>query len=246
MIRTVIVDDEPKNREILKKLIDLYCPQLAIIGEANSAETAFLLIQEEKPELVFLDVEMSDGSGFELLKRFNQAPFKVIFVTAHQHYAIRAIKQSAIDYLLKPVDIDDLKTAVSKAVSALGNATEQNHNFIENLNSKRLNKITIPIKDGLVFINPEEIIRMQADGTYTHIYTLKEKHTATKNIKEYELMLSDSNFYRCHNSHLINLKHVNKFNRSEGYFIEMTDGSIAELSRRKKDEFISLMSKYKA
>lgn len=246
MLRTVIVDDELKNREILKKMLEPYYSKIEIIGEASSVETAFPLIINLKPQLVFLDVEMPGGSGFELLKKFENANFKVIFVTAHQHYAIKALRISAIDYLLKPVDLDELNEAIQKALTSTTDFAKQNQHLIENLISKDIIKITIPIKDGLAFISPNDVIRMQADGTYTHIYTTKEKYTATKNIKEYDEMLSDNNFFRCHNSHLINLLHVKTFNRSEGYSIEMTDGSIAELSRRKKEGFIELMSKYKA
>lgn len=138
---------------------------------------------------------MPQGSGFDLLRQSHGADFKVIFVTAHSHYAIKAIRFSALDYLLKPVDTDDLIEAVRKAVEQPSrNHSQQYNSLIENLSNAGLSKLAIPIKDGFAFLEPEEIIRLEADGTYTHIYTRDQKYTGTKNIKEYELMLQDHNF----------------------------------------------------
>jgi two-component system LytT family response regulator len=188
---------------------------------------------------------MPAGSGFDLLRKFEKINFKIIFVTAHSHYAIKAIRFSAVDYLLKPIDTDDLIAAVKKA----GEDKSTNHHahykgLLENLQDINIKKLAIPIKDGFAFLAPEEIIRLQADGTYTHIYTNSEKYTGTKNIKEYEQLLSDKNFFRSHNSHLINLIHVKKFSRLDGYFVQMSDSSMAEISRRKKEEFIELMIRH--
>ena len=181
-------------------------------------------------------------NGFELLEHFPDHSFEVIFVTAYDHYAIKAIKFSAVDYLLKPVDADDLMEAVRKAENEI-HYNHHNHNrgLLENLEPGNSHKLAVPVKDGIVFLSPEEIIRLEADGTYTHIFSKGEKFTATKNIKEYETLLIEQHFFRSHNSHLINLNHVTRFSRVDGYFVQMSDGSVAEISRRKKEEFIEVM-----
>ena len=244
MLSALIVDDEKKNRDSLKKLLNDYCPAVKVVGDAASVDEALIVLNKQKPQIVFLDVEMPDGSGFDLLRQVDKIDFKIIFVTAHAHYAIKAIRFSAVDYLLKPVDTDDLIDAVKRA----SEETHINHHvqykgLLNNLNNGGAQKLAIPVKDGFAFLAPEDIIRLQADGTYTHIFTKGEKYTGTKNIKEYEQLLNDKNFFRSHNSHLINLKHVKKFSRVDGYFVQMSDSSVAEISRRKKEEFIELMSK---
>ena len=243
MIKACIVDDEKKGRDSLQRLLEEYCSEVNVIGQADSVESAHQFILKNKPDLVFLDVEMPQGSGFELLKRFEKINFKTIFVTAHQHYAIKAIKFSAVDYLLKPVDVDELLAAVHHA----NETNHHNHHLhytglLENMENSKAGKIAIPVKDGVAFINPLDIIRFQADGTYTHIYTKTDKYIATKNIKEYEDLLHELNFFRAHNSHLINLKHVKHFSRVDGYFAQMSDGSTVEVARRKKEQFLHLMN----
>jgi two-component system, LytTR family, response regulator len=243
-MKACIVDDEKKGRDSLQKLLEQYCSEVQVVGHADSVENAYQFITRNKPDLVFLDVEMPQGSGFELLKKFDKVPFKTIFVTAHQHYAIKAIRFSAVDYLLKPVDVDELVLAVQNAAQASG---YNNHNqysaLLDNLEHQKPGKIAIPVKDGVTFIDPCDIIRLQADGTYTHIFTGDGKYTASRNIKEYEDLLSDQFFFRAHNSHLINLKHVKHFSRVDGYFVQMSDGSSVEVARRRKDEFLQLMNK---
>lgn len=241
MINALIIDDEKNNRDSLRRLLTEYCPTVHVIGEAGNIEDSINLLKKLKPELVFLDVEMPNGSGFDLLRRLEKIDFKVIFVTAHSNYAIKAIRFSALDYLLKPVDTDELITAVNNAQGNKIIHRNQYSALLDNLNKENSKKLAIPVKDGFIFLEPENIIRLQADGTYTHIYTLGEKYTGTKNIKEYELLLADLNFFRSHNSHLINLKHVKRFSRLDGYFVQMSDNSLAEISRRKKEEFLELI-----
>ncbi len=243
MLKACIVDDEKKGRDILQFLLNEYCKDIQVIGQADSVDTAFDFINKNHPDIVFLDVEMPRGSGFELLKRFDKIEFKTIFVTAHNHYAIKAIKFSAIDYLLKPVDVDELIQAVKNATSFPKNNIHQHYTgFLENIETNRLGKIAIPVKDGMTFLSPNDIIRFEADGSYTHIFTSTEKLTASKNIKEYEALLQDMYFFRAHHSHLINLNFVKSFSRVDGYFANMSDGSSVEVSRRKKDHFLQLMN----
>lgn len=243
-MKACIVDDEKKGRDSLQTLLEQYCSEVEVVGHADSVENAYQFIIRNKPELVFLDVEMPQGSGFELLKKFDKISFKTIFVTAHQHYAIKAIRFSAIDYLLKPVDVDELVAAVQNALqNDKQNPHQQYSGLLENLEHAGPKKIAIPVKDGVTFIDPCDIIHLQADGTYTHIFTGTGKYTASRNIKEYEELLSDQFFFRAHNSHLINLKHVRHFSRVDGYFVQMSDGSTVEVARRRKDEFLALMNK---
>ncbi len=243
MITALIVDDEKKVRESLKKLLTENCPAVKVLAEAASVDEAYNLIKKHSPQIVFLDVEMHDNNGFDLLKKFSKINFKVIFVTAHADYAIQAIKFSAVDYLLKPVSADDLIEAVSKAIREI-NFDHHYHyqGLLQNLIPGTVQKLAVPVKDGIAFLSPEEIIRLEADGAYTHIYSIGKKNTATKNIKEYETLLSEQSFFRSHKSHLINLLHVKLYNRVDGYSVQMSDGSTVEISRRKKDEFIELMS----
>ena len=243
MITAIIVDDDKKVRDSLKKLIVEHCPSVQVLAEAGSVDEAFSLIKKHSPQIVFLDVEMPSGTGFELLKKFTKVNFKVIFVTGHADYAIQAIKFSAVDYLLKPVDSDDLIESVSKAIREIN--FDHHHHYqglLQNLIPETVQKLAVPIKDGIAFLSPEEIIRLEADGAYTQIYSIDKKNTAAKNIKEFEILLKDQSFFRSHKSHLINLLHVKLYNRVDGYFVQMSDGSTVEISRRKKDEFIELMS----
>ncbi len=244
MISALIVDDEKKNHECLSKLLEEYCPTVKVVGQVSSVDEALDFISKNKPQLVFLDVEMPNGTGFDLLRKVPVIDFKIIFVTAHAHYAIKAIRFSAVDYILKPIDTDDLVRAVEKVSNELEeNGPSQYNALLENLNTTSTYKIAIPVKDGYAFLLPEEIIRLHADGAYTHIHTAIEKFTGTKNIKEYEDLLHEYGFFRSHNSHLINLKHVKRFSRLDGYFVHMSDNSVAEISRRKKEEFIGMMTK---
>ncbi len=242
MLSTLIIEDEKKSRELLRELLEQYCSNAEVVGEAASVKEAKELINQCHPKLVFLDVEMRDGTGFDLLKQLGKIDFKIIFVTAHAHYAIKAIRFSAVDYLLKPIDADELKEAVNKAEGEMQNDHSHHINgFLTNLESQESSRLAVPIKDGVAFLEPHNIIRLEADGTYTHIYTTQGKYTAIKNLKEYEEMLLNFNFFRSHHSHLINLKHVKAFNRMEGFFATMSDGTSVEISRRKKGDFLKVM-----
>jgi len=240
-MKAIIVDDEKSGRETLQRLLEEHCKSVQVIGQADSVDAAEALIGKLQPDLIFLDVEMPRGSGFELLKRFDNPTFKTIFVTAHQHYAIKAIRFSAADYLLKPVDVDELIAAVEHVQLKTTDNTEQYAQIVRSIDERKTDKLAVPVKDGLSFIPVEEIIRLQADGSYTHIFTAKEKYTASRNIKEYEELLHDHQFFRAHHSHLINLRFVRHFSRTEGYFVTMSDGSVVEVSRRKKELFLQLM-----
>jgi two-component system, LytTR family, response regulator len=243
-MRALIIDDEPKNVRILKKLLEDYCPQVVVTGEAGDARVAYTTIRELKPELVFLDIEMPYGNAFDLLDKLMPVDFEIIFITAFDDYTLKAFKYSALDYLLKPVDIDELKAAVKKTAEKIAgkNINLQLGNLLSNLknNQATLQKIALPSADGIIFINVEEIIRCEANGNYTIIYAdSKEKITASKTIKDYEELLPPSIFCRIHNSHIINLNRIKKYHRGRGGFVVMDDGTSIEVASRRRDEFLA-------
>lgn len=247
MISAIIVDDETNGRENLKHLIYKFCPQINIVGLASSAEQAVELVTSKNPELVFLDIEMPFKNGFDFLEMLPQIHFDVIFTTAFDHYAVRAIKFSALDYLLKPIDIEELKLSVQKLIQKRNTNESSEKKFqllLSNLKVRNtLQKIAVPTLDGLVFINISEIIRCEADNNYTRIYcTDTEPTLVSKTLKDYEDMLAGMNFFRIHHANLINLHHVKKYIRGEGGFVVLSDNITVEVSRRRKNEFLKQLS----
>ena len=247
MIKALVVDDEKKARDILTGMLNAHCPQVNVIGQADSVSVAEELIRSTKPDLVFLDIEMPFGNGFDLLDRTRDLNFDVIFTTAFDHYAVKAIKFSAFDYLLKPIDVDELKIAVDRLIQ---NKKDQNsfNGKIENLLSEiKINgkpkRIAIPSLEGISIVNIDEIIRCEADTNYTRIYLINgEAILVSKTLKEYEDLLTEYHFVRVHHHNLINLNHVQKYIKGEGGYAIMSDGSSVEVSRRKKTEFLEKLS----
>lgn len=247
ILRTVIVDDEQDAVSFIESIAKEYCPNIEIVGKAYSAIEGIEVITSEKPDLVFLDVEMPHGSGFDLLAGFPEKEFDVIFITAFNHYAIKAIKFSAVDYILKPINISEFIEAVKRVEGARKEKKNRNFNFntlFENLQSAMPSKLAIPTSTGMEYLNTKEIIRIEADRSYSWFFMEGgQKFLVSRNLKEYQELLSDRNFFRTHNSHLINLEHVKKYIRHEGGYIEMTDGSTVPISRGKKDLFLEHMSR---
>jgi len=248
MIRTVLIDDETDSIRILQRLLENYCPQVSIVGTAGGVETALPLIRETRPDLVLLDIEMAQGNAFDLLNQLQPIDFKVIFVTAFDNYAVRAFKYSAVDYLLKPVDIDDLRGAISRVEKKPDEHTivQQMKMLLENVGALHLpqQKMAIPTITGLIFITVQDIIRFEAKGNYTSIYLSKgEPILATRTIKDYEDILPETIFCRIHNSHIINLSRIKKYQKGRGGSVEMEDGSIIEVASRRRDEFLRRLLK---
>jgi two-component system, LytTR family, response regulator len=244
MINALIVDDEPKNIRILQGLLAECCPDVRITGEAVSAETAIPLIAEKRPDLVFLDIEMPHGNAFDLLDRIMPIDFEIIFITAFDAYTLKAFKYSALDYLLKPVSIDELRTAVQKAKERIRfkNINVQLQNLMFNINkpNSSMQKIALPNNEGLVFVQLSEIIRFEAKGGYTYVHaTDNQKYISSRIIKEYEEILPAEIFYRIHNSHIINLNFVKKYHKGRGGLIEMSDNALIEVATRRKEEFLA-------
>ena len=243
MMTAVIIDDETRNIKLMKSMIGKFCPQVNLIGEATNGKTGQELIRQKKPELVFLDIEMPYGNGFDLLNALMPIEFEVIFVTAFDKYVLQALKYSALDYLLKPINIDELRSAVQNAVLRIrrNSVNQQLNNLLDNFKKQEsgLKKIAIPTADGFDFILIDNIIRCEALGAYTKIHINNSKKiVVSMSLKDYEAILPEDIFFRIHNSHLINLNYVKKYNRGRGGFIELDDGSVIEVATRRKDEFL--------
>lgn len=245
MIRCVIVDDESKAREILFDMLKLYCTNVEVIGQAHNVSSAYEIIKSTKPDLVLLDIKMPDGSGFDLLNKFNNIDFKVVFITAHEEYAIKAFRFSAIDYILKPVDPSDLISAVEKTTSAngLNGMNEQFQTFKDNYyngESSQDKRIVLKTTENIYIIYLKDVIRCQSEKNYTYFYfTNRERIIVSKTLKDFEEILGDFGFMRIHRSHLINLKFIDRYEKSEGGFLIMNDGSKVEVSHRKKEALLN-------
>jgi two-component system, LytTR family, response regulator len=248
VIKAIIVDDEAKSRSTLQSLVERHCPNVSVMDMADSVASALSSIEQHQPQLLFLDIEMPHGSGFTLLEKIKNPSFHVIFTTAYDHYAIKAIKFSALDYLLKPVDVDELTAAVNKIEEKQKSEKKQLPDFellLSNLKTKGASaKIAIPTFEGLQMVDAKDIIKCTAAESYTHITLMNgTRITVSRILKEYEELLSDLNFFRVHNSCLVNLAHVVKYIKGEGGYVIMSDGESVEVSRRKKNELLSRLSR---
>ncbi len=244
MLNAIIIDDELKGRIALKqKLLD-YCPDVHVVAEATSGEEGIELIRQHQPQVIFLDIEMPRMDGFEMLRRIENKNFQIIFTTAYDQYAIKAIKFAAFDYLLKPVDIDELRMAVKRIQQQSQTHTEQKLQALEDNLHPRLafNKIAIPTLDGLLFFNISDIIHLEAQSNYTAIYFSNHPRLiASRTLKEFEDLLPQDIFFRTHHSHIINLHYIKRYIKGDGGQIEMQNGNYVDVARRKKEEFLRLI-----
>ncbi len=236
ILKAIIVDDENKGRQMIKSSIDLYCNSVEIVGEASGVAEGLALLSRLEVDLVFLDIIMADGSGFDLLEQSTVKDFEVIFITAHEEYALKAFQYSAVDFLLKPIDGDLLKKGVDKILKTKNSNTLSLR--LETLlsNRKGLKKLAIPTINSVEILHIEDIVRLEADGNYTSIYTQEQKITSSKTLKEYDQILSGSVFFRVHKSHLVNLDKIVRYVQGEGGGAVVTeDGSEIEVARRRKE-----------
>jgi two-component system LytT family response regulator len=243
-MKAVIVEDELHSRETLKNLIEEFCSDVSVAGMAGSVTDAVKLIRHVKPNVIFLDIELQVGTGFDILAQLTDLTFDVIFTTAYEHYAIRAIKFSSIDYLLKPIDFEELQQAIRKARTHQNEFAQkqQQEILLANIAGKGMKKICLATSDRLEFVNVEDILLCEASGSYTNVYLKgSRKIMVSRHLKEYESLLSDENFMRVHNSFLINLNEVKQYVKSEGGYILMNDNHQVSVSPKKRDEFFSRM-----
>lgn len=242
-LRSIIVDDEINCRENLKILIKDFCTGIEIVAMADSAESARHLISEHKPDVVFLDIAMPSEDGFSLLKSIPDREFAVVFTTAHNEYALQAFKQNAIDYLEKPINIEELQGAIKKVqtyYSTGNNKTQESIDTLLRESTSQADKITIPTKGGFLIVHNEEVISLDASDNYTIInLTEGRHHMSSKNIKVFEDNLNPDVFFRVHKSHIVNVKHhLKEFSRSEGNFVKLSNGKYVPVSRRKVSAFL--------
>jgi two-component system LytT family response regulator len=247
MIKTILVDDEPRGLSSLRKLLELNCPEVRILCECADARSAQDRIGELEPELVFLDIAMPEKNGFDLLNGLSPVPFEVIFVTAHNEYTIQAFKYSAVDYLLKPVEEDLMIEAVKRAGQRIAGkaSAQQVETFLYNLHKVQTPaemKLCIPDMKGFRVIHLADVVYCESDSSYTMFYLLNGTVlTASRSIIEYELLLERSGFCRIHKSFLVNLHHIKEYVRGEGGSVILTNDMVIEVSRRKKEVFMARM-----
>ena len=247
MIQAVVIEDEEYSRTMLLRLLHEHCSQIHVVAEADSVETGLTAIIEKRPQLVFLDIELQSETAFEILERLPEINFELIFTTAFDHYALKAIKFCAIDYLLKPIDLNELLIAVAKAEKRL-NHEHLNRNLEALLNnlktgSQNNHRIALSTLEGLLFVKVSDIIYCESSGPYTQFFLKQsEKILTSKHLKEYEDLLRGYNFFRIHKSYLVNLHEIKKYVRGEGGQLIMSNGAALAVSKQRKEEFMTIYS----
>lgn len=249
MLKALIVDDEENSRAALRGKLELFCPDIQPITEAGDINSAIAEIVASKPDVMFLDVKLAGETGFELLEKIQNDEItwngQVIFTTAHDEFALKAIKFSALDYLLKPIDPEDLVKAVRKAEKM--SSVEPHHGvsvLLENFRAaaESPKKIVIPSSDGMHIIKVSDILRCESSSNYTQFVLLTGKNLlASKTLKEFDNMLSDHNFERIHKSHLVNMNYVKRYVQSDGGYVIMEDDSKIPVANRKKEQLMALL-----
>lgn len=243
MIRAIIIDDEQHCIDRIDYLLKPYKKKIVTVGTYSSVEYGIEGIKKLQPDVLFLDVQIHDKTGFDVLKAFNTYPFEVVFTTAFESYALQAFKFSAIDYLLKPIDEEDFNKAMLKVKEKIKTKdfSKKVEHLLNNINKDdSQKKISIPTFDGLVFLKVSDIIRCKSDVNYTNIFTVdNQKIMVSKTLKYFETLLMDCNFFRVHNSHLINLQYIKKYTKGKGGYVTLIDDTVIEVSTRRKEEFIN-------
>lgn len=248
MIRAIIIEDEPVSREMLTLMLQRHKNDIEIVDTCSNPTDGIESIAKHQPDLIFLDIQMPKMNGFDMLKKISDINFEVIFTTAFDRYAINAIRTSALDYLLKPVDDEDLTAAIEKCKERMieKKTKHQFENLFNNLNNKNpLDKtLALAASDGISFIKMCDILRVEANGRYAKFYLLnKETILVSKTLGDFEEILSANQFFRIHDSSIINLNHVKKYIRGDGGTVILSDNTELDVARRRKEEFIKLIPK---
>lgn len=246
MLKTILIDDEKHSLESLQLELASNCPQVSVIDLCKGAEAGIRSIIENQPDLIFLDIDMPVMNGFELLEKVRHIPFEVIFTTAYDEYAVRAIKVSAMDYLLKPIDVAELRQAVQKVMEKRENedANVKLDVLLTNIQSAQtgFQKLAIPTLSGLDFVNVQDITYCQADGSYTTIHTsTRESYVISRTLKETEELLGNPGFFRTHQSYLVNLNFIKQYIKGSGGQLIMQDGTVVQVARAKKEALMALI-----
>ena len=243
-MRAIIIDDEPSGRKAVRSFITKYTPHIEIIEEADNVKNGLFSILTHNPDVVFLDIRMPDGTGFDLLEKLPKIEFNLIFVTAYEQHAIKAFKYSAVDYLLKPLNPDDFIAAVSRLET--NNKLDEIEQKVELLikNNDKVETIALPTTTGLKMIALSDIVRCESDNNYTYFHLVGAKKVlVSKTLKEYDAILSEEGFYRTHKTHLVNLKYIKDYVKGEGGYVVLSNGDHVDVSRRKKEGLIELLTK---
>jgi len=249
-ITAIIIDDEPKAVQNLCLLLEKYCPSVNVIAKSTDPVEGIGLIISKEPKLVFLDIDMPNLNGFELLEKVKFTRFEVIFITAYQHFALQAIKISALDFILKPVSIEELKQAVKKAEEKIL-VNEPNPNlavFFDNLQqqSPYNHKLALPTTEGMTFVNLEDIWYFMAEGNYCYVVLANaQKKLVSKTLKYFEEILPIQSFYRIHREYIINLHYIKRYIKGRGGQVELINGTVIDVAARKKDDFLQIFQKGK-
>jgi len=246
-IKAILIDDELNSLQNLHQKIEGFCPDLQVIAVAQKPEEAMLLIKHHKPDVIFLDIEMPKMSGFRMLEELGECDFEIIFTTAYNHYAIDAIRISAFDYLMKPIAIQELQVAANRLSKLRSSSqTKEKIDILKNSMSEKKSqedKIAIPTSEGLEFIPIKSILHIESSSNYCKIFFTESKSLlVTKLLKDFEDMLQPYHFYRIHNSHLINLNYIQKYVKANGGQVMMKDGTLLDVARRKKEEFLKMIA----
>ncbi len=248
MKKALVIDDENRTRELIVKMINSFgLVDIEAIQGGNNVSSGIESIEENNPDIVFLDIQMPDGTGFDLLKGLKQKNFELIFITAHEEFAIKAIKFSALDYILKPIDQKELKAAVEKAIKAVDDKKEdiQFEALQNNINPSMKRRLVLKTQESVHVVELDNIIRCEADRNYTSFFLSGgRKILVSKTLKEYETLLSGHNFLRVQQSHLINLDYVDRYDKGNGGSVVMKDGSEVPLSPAKRDIFFKILENF--
>jgi len=248
MLSVAIIDDELSARQLVRTILEEKMPNVHIVGEASGVAEAIVLLEKTKPDLVLLDIELKDGTGFDLLNRCTESPFQVILITAFDSFAVKAFRYSALDYLVKPFNPEDLLTAVGKAAQPLTAQQmaawlpRQLANLLATREREVFEKIALPSAEALHLVTVKDIVRLESDAGYTTVFVLGgERILVSRTIKEFEELLPENTFFRIHQSHIINLKFAKKVLREDGGYVLLSDGAKLPISRRRKEEFMEAL-----
>ncbi|MFP5470770.1 MAG: LytR/AlgR family response regulator transcription factor [Bacteroidia bacterium] len=257
-VTCIIVDDERNNRDVLSKMLLKFCPSVTVLGEAANVKEAVQVIEEKQPDVVFLDIELPDGNGFDILEHFKKLNFFVIFTTAHADYALKAMKFAALDYLLKPLNVTELREAVSRVSEKmmekevhLGEISQRMEVLDANKDKSGqkfdFKKIALPSSEGLEFFSVADILKCEADRAYCNFYLSNgKKITVSKPLAEYDDLLAGCGFFRIHKSNTVNLSHIKKYIKGNGGYVILSDGSSVDVSARRKEEFLKVFKTQEA
>jgi two-component system LytT family response regulator len=247
LLRTVIIDDEAHARETLARLVNVHCPQVKVVGEAGGVSDGLKIIHELHPQLVLLDIQMDDGTGFDLIRLCESIDFKVIFITAYEKFALQAFRFAAVDFLLKPVNPEELTDAVKHAETLIQeHFTTQLQALEENLRTdiKQKKKIVLKTQENIHLVEIQNITFCESDGCYSIVHTVAgERIMISKTLRGFDDMLNESGFYRVHKSYLINLSHISRFEKQEGGYVILTGGDKVPVSSRKREELLGMFAK---